>query len=235
MQKMRHEEEIYTLIWQPAGIWETCNDSKGFKKPFLVSSIATMKQPSIRVWDATGRDVKLLRPWTKDMRTGKAVKSFGPSCIGKDPKTNRLVLFTCGKHGEILSFANSIVDHVHNIHTSTIIFGLIQCGDILWSLSHEPLIVGWNLNTQQPEVVIPTFRGISTMQFSPMESSRLALGGGDGMIRIVKIENPDYPEVGPIEIEAPIVSPRVTGKVTAVSLILLFLSICLMSNIVIST
>jgi hypothetical protein len=213
---MRHEEEIFSLSWQPEGEWDTCGKVAEVKKPLFVSSIASPKQPSIRVWDRTGVDVKILHPWDKEMRTEKLSKSFVPSQWGRDPKTGKVVLFTCGKSGEILSYSDTVKDEVHSLHTNYTIFGLVQCGDILWSLSYEPFIVGWNLRTEEPELLISAFRGICTIQASPMDSSRVGIGGGDNMIRVVKMGNPDYPELKPMEIEAPICSKRVTGRITAV-------------------
>ena len=215
---MRHEEEMFFLSWQPDGVWDTCHDMKGFTPPFLISSVATVKQPSIRVWDRNGRDVKMLHPWEKDMRGAKLSKSFIPICWSRNPNTGKLALISCGRQGEIICYSDTMKDVIHSLHSNYTIFGLIQCGDILWSLSYEPYIVGWNLRTEQPHAILPGFRGVCTLQPSPMEGSRVALGGGDNMIRIIKMGSPNYPDLLPVEVDPPIVSTRVSGRITAVNI-----------------
>ena len=93
---------------------------------------------------------------------------------------------------------------------------MIQCGDILWSLSYEPMIVGWNLRTAEIECVVPTLKGISAMHLSPIDASRLAIAGSDSVIRVLKCE-PGYPEVGNSCTRAPTSTQRLRGKITAVS------------------
>jgi hypothetical protein len=102
------------------------------------------------------------------------------------------------------------------VHTHNAIFAIIQCGDILWSFSYEAMIVGWNLRTMELECVIPTFKGACTLAPSPVDSSRLAVGGTDSVIRVLKCVS-GYPTSGDVCTKAPVITHKLKGKVTAVS------------------
>lgn len=65
------------------------------------------------------------------------------------------------------------------------------------------------------ECVIPTFKGICVLSPSPVDSSRLAIGGTDSVIRVLKCVS-GYPNEGDGCNRAPILTHRLKGKVTAV-------------------
>lgn len=76
------------------------------------------------------------------------------------------------------------------------------------------MIVGWNLRTMEVECIIPTFKGACTITPSPVDSARLAIGGTDSVIRILRCVT-GYPK-GDTCTKGPIVTNKLKGKVTAV-------------------
>jgi hypothetical protein len=94
---------------------------------------------------------------------------------------------------------------------------MVQCGDILWSLSYEPIIVGFNLREMEVECVIPTFKGATMIVPSLVDPTRVAIGGTDSVIRVLNcIEG--YPTNPESCLKAPMNSHKLKGKVTCVSL-----------------
>jgi hypothetical protein len=183
-----------------------------------------LKPSTIRVWDRKGKDIAILRPVEKEEK--KMSKNFLPALWardafgGTDDGGTRLQLVTSGRQGEIISWSESatVADEIHSLHSNYTIFGVIQCGDVLWSLSYEPVIVGWNLKHNYVEAVIPSFRGVCSLQASPLDYTRVAIGGMDNAIRVIGMES-GYPELAPSKV--PTVTAKLKGKVTAVSLIIL--------------
>lgn len=222
---MRHDEEIFSVSWKPEGVWDAMPSNSNFEGPFLASSVGSIiKQATIRVWDRNGKDVTMIKPSDKDAKDRKQLKNCLPITwaswtqdVNEIDKETKLELVSCGRLGEIIGFAESgtMPDVHHSLHSNYTIFGIVQCGDVLWSLSYEPIIIGWNMKHDYVESVIPTFKGVSSIQVSPVDYTRVVFGGMDAMIRIVGMPN-GYPEISTSKV--PTVTSKLKGKVTAVRL-----------------
>ena len=216
MYKMRHEEQVFSVSWKPAGLWSTVPTLKKFVEPFLVSSIASIKPPSIIVWDRRGKEVTKLLPWELDSIARKLVQTYIPCIWLTHPVTKEVGLVSCDFEGHVIIWTEEMVGTPQKLHVLTsnfVVFGFVQCGDILWTLTQEPVIMGWNFVTGKTECVIPTYEGICSIQTSPLEQSHVALGGMDCAVRIIKM-GADYPQDA--EEAVPIISIPIKGKITAV-------------------
>jgi len=97
---------------------------------------------------------------------------------------------------------------------------MVQCGDILWSLSFEPIIIGWNLAKEDLECIVPTFRGLNALVPSPQFPSLVVMGGVDMHLRSIFMDD-GYPECS--SSRRPNMTFRLRGKITCVSSILTIL------------
>jgi hypothetical protein len=97
---------------------------------------------------------------------------------------------------------------------------MVQCGDILWSLSHEPIIVGFNLRKMEVECVIPTFKGATMIVPSLVDPTRVAIGGTVGTESVIRVLNctEEYPTNPESCLKAPMDSHKLKGKLSCVSL-----------------
>jgi WD40 repeat protein len=215
MHKVRHEERIYTIAWKPAGPWTTVPKLRKLPEPYLMSSIASIKPPSIRIWDCHAKEITILHPSEVDTKSRKLVETYVPALWVTHPITNEVALVSSGLDGEVVIWAdnkNIVPQTLHTLCTNYVVSAFVQSGDILWTLTAEPLIVGLNLRTGETSI-IPTYNGICTMQASPLEHTRVAVGGMDSSIRILKM-GAGYPQAA--DQDAPIVSAELKGKITAV-------------------
>ncbi|CAL8125894.1 unnamed protein product [Orchesella dallaii] len=217
LHKVRHDEEVVGTLWCPTQEWNSNrSDSKNKSGAILASSVQSVKPPTIRLWSKNAEDRGIYQVWEKEKHGSKPFRNFSSLLWATDPNSGSSFLLTSAKHGQIISYSSDslLPEFVHDVHQHSSIFGLVQCGDILWSTSFEPVIVGWNLRTMKVSCVIPTFKGVCAISSSPSVESLLAVGGNDACVRAVNFVS-DYPRknsVGP-----PVVSARMRSKIMALA------------------
>lgn len=91
----------------------------------------------------------------------------------------------------------------------------MQCGDIIWSTSYEPVIVGWDLRKMAVSCVIPTFKGICSIAPSPSYGGFIGVGGTDAFIRVMDFTE-EYPNKAASK--APLLTIRMRSKIMAVNM-----------------
>ncbi|ODN03766.1 Gem-associated protein 5 [Orchesella cincta] len=217
LHKVRHEEEIVGTLWCPKVGWNpNRSDSKTKSDAILASSVQSLKAPTIRLWGKNAEDRGIYQVWEKERHGAKPFRNFSPLLWATDPNSGLPLLLTSAKQGQIMSYSSDSIlpDIVHDVHQHSSIFGLVQCGDILWSTSYEPVIVGWNLRTMKVSCVIPTFKGVCAITPSPSVESLLAVGGNDACIRAVNFST-DYPRKNCLL--SPSISSRMRSKIMALA------------------
>jgi len=101
LSKVRHEEEVVSVMWKPPGQWDWLDESDS-KAHVLASGIHSMKTPTIRVWNSRGKDLGVIRMSEMEPNHSfRAYKSFVPIGWIKNPLTGKLMLASSNRHGEI--------------------------------------------------------------------------------------------------------------------------------------
>jgi len=76
--------------------------------------------------------------------------------------------------------------------------------------------VGYNLRRLEVECIIPTFKGCTSLLPSPIDVNRVAVGGTDSFIRVLRCSS-GFPMNGEGVLKSPVISPKLKGKVVCVS------------------
>jgi len=223
LHTLKNPEEIFSVAWKPNGKWSGAVKLRTQVEPFVATSYTSFKPPCVKVCDREGKDIVILsqdepKPILTDKKmTVRSVPSLWIHLPSDSEEQDRqLTMVSIDTEGKVVSWNQTKTppEIVHSLHQNCQVFGLIQSGDVLWSISKEPYIIGWNLRSSKVEAIIPTYAGICSISGNSIEGTRFAVGGVDSYIRVLKVD-PDYPN-GKIP-EMPLLPSRLQGKITAVS------------------
>ena len=222
LYKMHHDADLVSLTWDPTGNWKAVDLDSHHEPPLLISALNTVNEPTIRVWDKTGRDVTVLKVTESEEAQAAAApliagrrtpKVFIPVGWIRDPVTNQIRLYSSVKNSIVSWTSVGSYEPVHTLHSGGQVFGIIQTGDVIWSVGREAMIIGWNIRENKQHLIIPVIKGICYAQASSVSSQEVALGGADGILRVLTMQE-GYP--GRTAHSVPVQTFNVDSRVTAV-------------------
>ena len=222
LYKMHHDADLVSLTWDPTGSWKAVDLDSHHEPPLLISAVNTINEPTIRVWDRTGNDVTVLKVTESEevqaaaapLNIGRRTpKIFVPVGWIRDPLTNQIRLYSSVKSSIVSWTSVGSYEPVHTLHSGGQVFCIVQTGDVIWSFGRETMIVGWNLRESKQHSIIPVIKGICCVQTSSVCSQEVALGGADGILRVLTMQE-GYP--GRAARSVPVQTFNVDSRVTAV-------------------
>ena len=186
LQRMRgHDEDVYGLAWSPGSgvsIGETSYDEM-----LLASS---SRDRTIRVWsEREGRSVHVMRLPSGDRRSGGKDVAAWITCAWPSPAT----ILSGGVAGELLAWhldkpgkkGGSEWSVVNREHFKNLFSLVVSDQGQVYTVGQDRLMVVTHLDTGNKVYSLPCFAGfVYSLQCNPIEPSTLAIGAGDGQIRI---------------------------------------------------